>query len=457
MSWNMGLWVQPKKSKFLAFKLSKRRIYNGLGPYAAGLCACSTVIMTNLVISFTGQSPSYDYVTYIIDHFLYSLPFSLLFLFDFPMSLTNDRQTKKLIVKHLTFICVILHGITGTCFMLRELPADVNCYPAYFWFTYGVMFFFLGAANFLNLLLYGAVYFAVVVTYMMRYSDFSLDENITLTAMLFQLLHFTPVALLARMRIAALRHAFKQLEKVFYPHQIKMIRRARELEQTMPTTSGEGCVICFDIIASSQIQHEKVKEFLRIIFARCNSLMMEGYNGIDMASRGYRIKEMGDGFLCSVGYPFKSRTGYVAKDALDLALQFHDVFQEEVRLLEYDRPIHCGIGIAYDGIAGFFPESGAKEYDLHGRAIALATRYEAMRKSLFAGKPPASLVILQDRVWSSLKADDRRDFIRVNLQTHGLTVRDDPDAKGLYYRLLGDVVTMDHAESHEAGDGAVAS
>jgi class 3 adenylate cyclase len=194
--------------------------------------------------------------------------------------------------------------------------------------------------------------------------------------MLFQLVHFTPVALLAVSRINAIRHAFKQLEKVFYPHQIQMIRRAKELEQTMPTESGEGCVICFDVIGSSQIQHADAKRFLRKVFARCNAIMMEGYNGIDMAARGYRIKEMGDGFLCSVGYPFRSSGESIVKDALDLALRFHEVFHEEVQQFEYDRPIYCGLGIAYDVISGFYPDSGAKEYDLYGRAIVLATRYE---------------------------------------------------------------------------------
>lgn len=431
--------MNPKKTRNPLIKFSKRRMLNVIGPYSAGICACVAVLMTNLFIALSGHEASYDYFVYIRNHFLLCIPFSLAFLFNFPMRYAAERKTKKIIVKHLTFFFILIHGTIGTSTMLMQLPPEINAYPGYFWFTYGLMFFFLGGATFLDLLLYGGVYFVFIFHYMVDSGEFTLHEKFTLSFMIFQLVHFTPVALLARSRITAIRHAFKQLEKVFYPHQIKMIRRAKELEQTMPTFSGEACVICFDIIGSSQIQHEKMKKFLRNIFARCNAIMMEGYNGIDMAARGYRIKEMGDGFLCSVGYPFHSPSGSLAKDALDLALQFHEVFHDEVLLLEYDKPIHCGLGIAYDAISGFYPESGAKEYDLHGRAIVLATRYEAMRKTLFPQKPPASVLILQERVWSSLKADERRDFIKVDLRASGLTVRDDPNATKLCYRLLGSI------------------
>jgi class 3 adenylate cyclase len=407
-----------------------------MGPYTAGLCACVVVLMTNLFINVSGADIVYDAGAYIHRHFLLSIPFSLAFLFNVPMRYASERKKKKMIVKHLTFCFITLHGTLGTCTMLMMLPEDINAGPAYFWFTYGVVFFFMSGSTFLDLLVYGAIYFAFILYYMMASGDFTLHEIFTFCFMLFQLVHFTPVALLAVSRINAIRHAFKQLEKVFYPHQIEMIRKAKELEQTMPTVAGEACVICFDVIASSQIQHAHVKMFLRNVFARCNTVMVEGYNGIDMAARGYRIKEMGDGFLCSVGYPFQSSGKSIAKDALDLALRFHEVFREEVKQLEYNRPILCGLGIAHDAISGFYPESGAKEYDLYGRAIVLATRYEAMRKSLFSQDLDSSVLVLQERVWSSLKADDRRNFIEVNLEEQGLCVRDDPLATRLFYRCL---------------------
>ncbi|WP_218110049.1 7TM diverse intracellular signaling domain-containing protein [Oligoflexus tunisiensis] len=231
-------------------------------------------------------------------------------------------------------------------------------------------------------------------------------------------------------------HAYNQLGKVFYPHQIHQIESGRNLEDTMPTGPGEGCVICFDIIGSSKIQHVKVKDLFRKVFLRCYEHIMEGYDVNELMSNGYRIKEMGDGFLCSVGYPFKSRNPSTAHGALELAYRFAQVFQEEISTLDYDEPIHCGIGIAADSISGFYPESGTKEYDLYGRAIILATRYEGMRKIILKDKEPASILILQERVYKSLSKGEREDFTVFDLIEQNVVVRDDPAASKLYYRFL---------------------
>ncbi|HYX36188.1 MAG TPA: 7TM diverse intracellular signaling domain-containing protein [Oligoflexus sp.] len=232
------------------------------------------------------------------------------------------------------------------------------------------------------------------------------------------------------------KHAFSQLEKVVYPHQLQRMKSGSDLESTMPTFVSEAFVISFDIIASTKIRHENVKEFLRQIFRRCNEAMMEGYNPASMRANAYRIKEMGDGFLCSVGYPFQSKTGDVAKDTLDLAKRFHLIFTEEVQNLGYHESIACGIGIASGELAGFYPVSGTKEYDLYGAAIVLATRYEQMRKVIFEGQPPGSILILQERVFTGLNSLSRQGFMEYDLKRNGVVVRDDAGAVKLYYRML---------------------
>jgi class 3 adenylate cyclase len=236
--------------------------------------------------------------------------------------------------------------------------------------------------------------------------------------------------------LKAKTHLLSQLRKIVYPHQLKMMSEGTELEATMPTVSAEACVISFDIVGSSKIQHEKAKEFFRSVFLRCNEMMMGGYDGESLKADAYRIKEMGDGFLCSVGYPFRSKTGYMAKDAIELSIKFHEVFREEVERLGYREPIHCGIGIALDHITGFYPESGTKEYDLYGKAIILATRYEGMRKILFREGTGGSYLIVQERVYMSLREEEARNFTTVNLEEAGIVVRDDPSAKRLHYMEL---------------------
>ncbi|WP_218109965.1 7TM diverse intracellular signaling domain-containing protein [Oligoflexus tunisiensis] len=231
-------------------------------------------------------------------------------------------------------------------------------------------------------------------------------------------------------------HAFAQLSKVFYPHQIALIKHGEQLENTMPTGPGRACVISFDIVGSSKILHINAPDFFRNVFRRCNDIMMEGYDGRSLKARAYRIKEMGDGFLCAVGYPFQSLSKNPANDSLDLAMKFAQILKEEAENLHPESPICCGVGIAIESLNGFYPETGAKEYDLFGPAIILATRYEGMRKILFGGEKPRSVIIIQERVYHSIDRDHRTDFIEVNLKEKGLVIRDDPAAVRLYYRFL---------------------
>jgi class 3 adenylate cyclase len=231
-------------------------------------------------------------------------------------------------------------------------------------------------------------------------------------------------------------HAFKQLAKVFYPHQITQIRAGRDLEATMPIGEAEACVLCFDIIGSSTIRHEKAKVFFQSVFRHCNEVMNRSYDPEILAANAYRVKEMGDGFICSVGFPFKTYGDSLAKAAVALAEELHAAFQSEVDAFGYHLPIHCCIGIAMDHVAGYFPETGTKSYDLYGRGIVLATRYEAMRKLISSSETSTSMLILQEKIYASLDAAERDKFVTVDLARGSLTVRDDPDAKFVYYRKL---------------------
>ena len=155
-----------------------------------------------------------------------------------------------------------------------------------------------------------------------------------------------------------------------------------------------------------------------------------------MEATAYRIKEMGDGFLCSVGYPFNTPEGEnVAELAVRTAFRFIEVFAKEVELFNYPRPIHCSIGISFDHIEGYYPKSGTKEYDVYGRAIVLATRYEGIRKRIFKNLD-SSIVVIQEMVYQSLSRDSMAKFDSYNLKEENIVVRDDPSALKLYYCLV---------------------
>jgi class 3 adenylate cyclase len=231
-------------------------------------------------------------------------------------------------------------------------------------------------------------------------------------------------------------HAYEQLSKMVYPHQIRKIEQNIPLEETMPRSHGEACVISFDVIESSKIEHIKVKEFFRNVFRRCNEIMIENYDPETLTSNAFRIKEMGDGFLCAVGYPFKSPTDNPANDAIVLAYRFKNILSEEAKILERDDPVCCGIGIALDTLQGFYPEGGTKEYDIYGRALVLATRYEGLRKAILRGQKPRSIMICQKRVITSASKRLRGDFREIRLDEAGIVVRDDPAATLAYVQYL---------------------
>ncbi len=241
-------------------------------------------------------------------------------------------------------------------------------------------------------------------------------------------------------------HALSQLQKVVYSHQMELIKHGVELEQTMPTTPSHGCVLSFDVIASSKIKHIKAKDFFRNFFARCSKIMNEGYDGKNLKARAYRIKEIGDGGLCSIGYPFASLTENPANEAVDLAKSIAQAIAEEAEMLHSEVPIACGFGIALDTLTGFYPESGTKEYDIFGLALVLATRYEAMRKTLFEAETGRSILIIQEVVYLSLDPSHRHGFVAMDLKELGIVVRDDPAAVRLYYQFLDQKTVVQTAQ-----------
>jgi hypothetical protein len=232
-------------------------------------------------------------------------------------------------------------------------------------------------------------------------------------------------------------HAFGQLKKIVYPHQLEQIMDGQQLEDTMPVGKGQAAVIAFDIVASSQAEHDAIQEFLRQFFARCHESMMKNYQPLTLEANAYRIKETGDGFLCSIGYPFKTAEGRsVADVAVSLAQEFVQLFYQEITSFPALQHLSCCCGIALDRVESFFPKQGVQVYDLYGRAIVLATRYEALRKEIRKFAPDCSSIILQERVYQNLSEPSKAAFEEVNLAALGIRVRDDAEAAVCYCQRI---------------------
>jgi class 3 adenylate cyclase len=410
--------------------------------FAGMIAAVGTWLLAWLIAGIHGVEYQLSLTKLLLAQFLGAVPFALLFFLNFPMRLVADRERRKLLMQHLAFFSTTVLGVAGNLLMVAELPSDFNAFVSLLWFVFGFTFFNLNGARFFNVIFYGCLYvFGLFMGMLWLKIDVGSDEYVSYLFMVMQLLLFTPIALMSRNKSRAIQHAFRQLGKVFYSHQLQHIRSGRELEDTMPTDPSTAFVISFDIIASTRIEERISKDFFRAVFQRCNAIMIQGYDGRQLMARAYRIKEMGDGFLCSVGYPFRSPDADLAMSALRLAEEFFQAFRAEAQRMDSLHEIHCGIGIASGPVCGFYPATVPKEYDLHGLSIVLAKRYESMRKLLLPPDSHASIVILQEQVFQELKAETQSQFLLCDLKEKRIVVRDDPAARYLFYKTMSGSVS----------------
>ena len=300
--------------------------------------------------------------------------------------------------------------------------------PAYYMLVGWVVFLISVVAAILNL---------YVFRWDFNIMGFSIHFGFALELCFFSL----AVGLKARMsEQKALReneHAFEQLKKVFYPHQILQIKSGTPLENTMPTGKSDACVLCFDVVSSSKIKYDDVKSFLETALKRCVAIIAEDYDAETMTSSGYRIKEMGDGFFCSIGFPFKTPDhSSPCSCAVSLAKKILVSFQASVDEFSLRHPVYCSIGITFDQVEGYYPKTGTVEYDVYGRAVILSSRYESARKHLFPRGLHGHIITLQSKVFDRLERTERKGFVLVDLKNYGYVVRDDREAERLYYKVF---------------------
>ncbi|MFW7381532.1 MAG: 7TM diverse intracellular signaling domain-containing protein [Oligoflexus sp.] len=234
-------------------------------------------------------------------------------------------------------------------------------------------------------------------------------------------------------------HSYDQMSKVVYPHQVSLIQKGMEIETTMPTGIGEACILSFDIMASSKVNNEGFSDLMEEFLIECRELMMRGYAyQDDLRSTAYMIKEMGDGFLCSVGYPFKQLGESKAVCAVELALEIVEKFDLLNRKLDAPMPVNCCIGIAMGNVKAYFSKSGSIKHDMWGDAIVLATRYEGSRKPLMEAIDlgGCNLIILHEKIYNSLPENLRCQFEKHKLEQLHIKIRDDVEAQHIIFKAI---------------------
>ena len=232
------------------------------------------------------------------------------------------------------------------------------------------------------------------------------------------------------------QHLLNQLEKLIYSHQVQRIKQHEPLEKTMPLGPEDACIISFDIQKSSILGHDANHEFMENVIRNCYKMMIAYYDTSLLQANAYMIKELGDGFLCSVGFPFKCQGG-IAENGYALAVTFADIFRGLVSRYFEDDNVFCSMGLSFGKVTGYFPKVGLKNYDLFGDSIVLATRYENFRKHLYeSGVPEGNIIIMQTKLYKMLSQESQSKFTQFKLGDY--KVREEADVTDLYYMILDD-------------------
>ncbi len=215
-----------------------------------------------------------------------------------------------------------------------------------------------------------------------------------------------------------LMHSFQQLSKVFYPHQIMQIREGRKVEQTMPVGEKDACILHFHIEGGVDLMHEGYEEVVEDFMVRCRQLLMERYDPQRFQCNAYMIREMGDGFLCSIGYPFHQTGRMKSESAVELAERLIEEFDGLVQSLDAPQKIYCSIGIVRGPVKSYFSRSGRIRDDLWGRSIAMASVYSESSRPIFASRSinPSNIIILHDAVFNSLPSSKRQNYEILKIQ-----------------------------------------
>jgi len=244
------------------------------------------------------------------------------------------------------------------------------------------------------------------------------------------------------------QHLYKQLSKLVYPHQLARIKAGDQLEDTMPIVRSDAIVNVFDVQGSSNIKHERTQSFFLEIFRAFSQICMMGYQHNPLRSRAFRLKETGDGFISSVGYPFMiDKQDELANHALETALLMFRAFNSEVEKFAYGQPIKAAMGMAYNAVQGTFQSSGIRAYDMFGDALVQAYRYEEMRKNPLIqeiiqeranklGLRHYNILMIQEVIYNSLNKRYKELFTSIDLREINYPVPQDPGARFVYFHLL---------------------
>ncbi|HET9240764.1 MAG TPA: hypothetical protein VFO10_26100 [Oligoflexus sp.] len=435
------LWREIKKR----FKELDKRNKSGLILSLFGVVGWSSAIG---IIYFFGlifnQPPQFN-----VSHFII-VPSALIII---SIVLNSFELNKRWGINpnNVTVFLTNLHGIWGL-YVSLQINSDYNGYVVLFLFSFGLLFIkgsfgFWATLTFAmtHLILAGAMLLAMNI-------KIGTDEYIFV---IFFALYGTSSAFVNEFNrrrnfhlksvIAQRRHGYEQLEKILFPHQITQIASGSGVEDTLPIQQGYGCCVMFEVVDSADIKHEMAQEYIREIFRLFSVELRKSYDGNSQTCSGFRVIELNNRFVCSVGFPFHC-PGHErpSRVSLEMAKIFIQIFQERILQMDYHRPIHCAVVIAAGELEGFFTRGFPIEYHLHGEPLIKADHInELSKQARKSGVLKGSAVVIEDRVYNSLRSQERLDFKPLDIQDHE-TDEGDRESMQKFYSLQ---VLQDEAQS----------
>ena len=238
-------------------------------------------------------------------------------------------------------------------------------------------------------------------------------------------------------------HYFNEMKKSFYPHQRWMMKNKLSLEETMTVHSSSGFVYEVDIIGSSQYEEKEFTELKQKAFSLIYEHMMKDYTwehklGSRPKCSIKKLKEMGDGYIATIGYPFEFPQGSSMEDfAFDHSHEVVGIWDKVFKNKGYNAKL--AIVVAKDTLKGFWTSPPDMLYDIEQSGIVKTARISQLRRVLHEKIPgliESHILIIEKDILSSLSAENQSDFFKVELKSHGLQVRGLPETKSLYIKAI---------------------
>lgn len=241
-------------------------------------------------------------------------------------------------------------------------------------------------------------------------------------------------------------HLHNELASMVYEHQRHMLENHQPLEKTMELAPQTAYLGELDIInSSSMVDQPGYEPVKNKIFEICYARMLRGYaiNPQKMhrpICEGHLVKEMGDGFIFSVGFPFDVPTGKSGADlAFLMSLDFLRAFEAEITALDTSKENPRSVVVLTKSVVqAFWTSYKVKRYDLEQKCMTRVARLSEFRRALLAKKPEltGSFVLCDEAFAEDLSPALKEELQIVKLADFGFQIRNFPEISTVYVRAL---------------------